>query len=421
MINLPIDLEVKAIERIVNKELTGLIYEDDNIADDNLMIKAWKTGQIGIDLAGHELIWQIPLKLWIKLGVKIEKFGISVSDTYELNAEIQLNYKTILGISPDWSIKTTTLPRDYKWIKQPTLKLAGINIPVTYIADEVLKSNQGMISKEIDKAVAGSFDLKKMASETWETIQKPIKISDDYNVWLKITPSEVKSMPITGQNGKIVYKAGIVSTTQCYVNQEPPISETVKLPNLKLTTNINDSFEINMLTDIPYTYIETLAKEQLVNKTFKEGKRSITIDDIKIYGSYERLIVEAIVHGSIKGKIYFTGKPVFNAENSVLEIEDLDFELKTRNILHSSAAWLFESKIRKEIAKYMAYPIGDQLLLAKNLLSSYIGSYPVGKGIILKGNLSKLAPGQIILTPGSIKANMIFTGNLKVTTDMEKL
>jgi hypothetical protein len=212
-----------------------------------------------------------------------------------------------------------------------------------------------------------------------------------------------------------------VSTTKCFVNQDPPSEPITKLPNLKLTQNIDDGFDVNLLTTIPYTYIEETAKKQLLNQTFKDGKRSLTIDDVKIYGSYERLIVEATVHGSIKGTLFFTGKPVYNPENKAIEIENLDFELKTKNVLHSSAAWLFESKIRKELAKYFSYPIGDQLNQTQGILQNYISSYPVGQGVILKGSLSNLAPGQIILTPGSILVNMIFTGNLKVTTDMEKL
>lgn len=417
-INLPLDIEVQDLEQLVNKNLVGLLYEDNDLDDDNLMIKAWKTGQIVIRLEGSELEWQIPLKLWIKLGVKLEKFGLTISDTYELNAEIQLKYKTILGIAPDWSLKTNTFAKDYKWIKPPTLKLAGINIPVTYIADEVLKSNQERISKEIDKAVANGFDLKKMATETWEAIQKPIKISDEYNAWLKINPLEIKSMPIKGVGGKIVYKAGIVSTTKCFVNQEPPSEPITKLPNLKLTQNIDDGFEVNLLTTIPYTYIEETAKKQLLNQTFKDGKRSLTIDEIKIYGSYDRLIVEATVHGSIKGTLFFAGKPVYNPENKAIEIENLDFELKTKNLLHSSAAWLFESKVRRELTKYLSYPIGDQLTQTQGILQEYISTYPVGSGVVLKGNLSKIEPGQIILTPGALLANMLFKGSLKVTTEL---
>ena len=42
-INLPVTITIADIETQVNKLLNGLIYEDNNIDDDNITMKVWKT------------------------------------------------------------------------------------------------------------------------------------------------------------------------------------------------------------------------------------------------------------------------------------------------------------------------------------------------------------------------------------------
>lgn len=41
-VSLPIVIKLKDVENQINKALNGLIYEDNNIEDDNLTVKIWK-------------------------------------------------------------------------------------------------------------------------------------------------------------------------------------------------------------------------------------------------------------------------------------------------------------------------------------------------------------------------------------------
>ena len=43
MVNIPIRLNAAEIERLLNSKLSGAIYEDNNLDDDGLMLKATKT------------------------------------------------------------------------------------------------------------------------------------------------------------------------------------------------------------------------------------------------------------------------------------------------------------------------------------------------------------------------------------------
>ncbi|MDX9907819.1 MAG: DUF4403 family protein [Mariniphaga sp.] len=123
-INLSFEARLSDIQNALNEALTGLIYEDNSLEDnerDNLMVKAWKEGNILLALKRNVLIYKVPLKVWIKTGFKKSAFGYSVSDYRELNAALTLNFRTEIILLPDWSIQTLTSGTDYKWVSEPVV------------------------------------------------------------------------------------------------------------------------------------------------------------------------------------------------------------------------------------------------------------------------------------------------------------
>jgi len=74
---------------------------------------------------------------------------------------------------------------------------------------------------------------------------------------------------------------------------------------------LSDTFKVNLLTDIPYSTINRMIKEQLGDSTFVFGKRRIRFETFRVYGTNERMAVETTVSGSIKGTLYLTGIPYF--------------------------------------------------------------------------------------------------------------
>ena len=140
LINIPVEMRLTSLENLLNKQLTGIIYEDSILADDNLAIKAWKKENIKLGFDKGQFVYRVPLKLWIKAGWKIEKFGISLSDYREVNAEIALKFKTAVAINKDWTLVTQTVSDGYEWLSSPVLKIGPVNLPITFIADLIIKT-----------------------------------------------------------------------------------------------------------------------------------------------------------------------------------------------------------------------------------------------------------------------------------------
>lgn len=417
VINLFADLEVAKLEALVNSKIDSVLYNDNSFEDhdnDNLMLKAWKDGQVALKFENNELTWELPLRIWMKKGIKVFNYNVPFVNSWEYTGNIKLRFKTKVSVTHNWSIKTTTITDGYDWVKKPAIQIGSVNIPITIIANLLMSANKETISKRIDDAIAGSFDFKSIAEEGWRMMFNPYKIQGDYEAWLTINPYSISMMPVQGSLGHIRFGAAVVSDVECLLDNVPQAGKARILPDLQPLKSASDTFHISLLTDIPYTSINRIINEEVGDSTFVFGSRKITFESFRVYGSNGKLAVETNIRGSLKGTIYLTGTPYFNASDTTVRIKDLVFDMKTRNLLTKSAKWLFNGKIERTLMKSIAIPFNTNISKVENQLSGFFRHYPLGFGFELNGRLARLSVTDLSLTQGSVKANILFSGNLSL-------
>lgn len=417
IVNLQADLEVAKLQAIINSQIDSVLYEDKSFVDnggDNMMLKAWKNGEIKMSFENDLLSWEIPLRVSIRKSYALLLFNIPVGDIVEAKGEILLKFKTRLSVNRDWSIKTETKPDDYEWIKKPSIKLAGLSIPVKTMADALLYFNLNSYSREIDKAISESFDLRRYAEKGWQMLFEPFKVPGSYKAWVSITPYSVSLLPVKGSQGIIHFRTAIASDVECLLDKQPQSGKVSALPAIQPLEMLADTFRINLLTDIPYSTIERMTLDEVRDSTFTFGSRHIKFESFHIYGSNGLMTIETNVKGSINGTIYLTGTPVFNSTDTTLRVKNLKFDLKTKNVMTKSAKWLMNGKIERTITKALAIPFNTNVKEIEHQLSGYLKRYQLGYGFEINGKLTHLTVSELILTPESVKANMVFSGNLSI-------
>lgn len=417
-ISVPILIDVMDLETKINREMTGLLYEDNSLEDnnnDNLMYKAWKLNNFSFSINGNELSYRLPLKLWIKTGFKIDKFGITVSDYREFNGAIVLNYKTQININPDFTLTTKTTSNGFEWIETPTIKIAGRDISVKFVADIILKAGNKMINKEIDEAITKYIDLRKYMQEVWTMVQKPVEVNKEYNLWLKINPSEIYSTPIIGNNNKINFGIALKSVNEIIMSQETPAySVNSKLPQLGFKNSLDPYFSLFVNTAITFSKANELLQKEISGKEFSFGKRKIKIEKINIYGSNDKFVVALTSSGSFKGEFFLSGKPVYNDENKSIEIKELDFDINTKNTLIKTADWLLHGGLIKIIAPKLKYSLADRFVETKKQIEEYLDGSKSISGITFKGELDNMTIDDIYISTQAINVVINVDGKLSI-------
>jgi len=147
---------------------------------------------------------------------------------------------------------------------------------------------------------------------------------------------------------------------------------------------------------------------------FESGKKKVRIDDLKIWGNNDKLIVLSQLSGSFNGKIYFTGRPRFNTVKNTVEVADLDFHVDSRNMLYKSASWIFQGPIKKQMAAAMTFPLDENLKELRTSVQETLKQYEITPGITLTGQLDTINVLDTRLTPTGIRVDIFSKGKINV-------
>jgi hypothetical protein len=142
-INLPISVKLKDVESQTNTLLNGLIYEDNNIEDDNIEMKIWKLAPITIEndkeSNGEKIKTVLPLKALVKYRIGTKTLGVELYNTKEFNLNGVVTLVSDVGLTY-WKLNTKTELKSLEWNESPTMVVFGKNVPVTYLINPAIKT-----------------------------------------------------------------------------------------------------------------------------------------------------------------------------------------------------------------------------------------------------------------------------------------
>ncbi|MEZ4985675.1 MAG: DUF4403 family protein [Saprospiraceae bacterium] len=409
-IRIPVNIDIKGLERSLNNQMQGLLYEDNSFTDgDRMKVKARKNGQILLNMEGMTVSYEVPLGLWLQYNLGV--------GTAEATGGLSLRFKTVFSISNDWSLKTRTSLEGHNWTERPRLKVAGVSMPVESIANIMLNRSTLSIGEQIDATIEEYFKLEEYVGEAWKMLAEPFEVSEEYRTWLLINPRDVGMTPLKVVNGQMQSTIVVKSEPALRFGNKPLSGPALALPAFSyryLNETADTGFQIFLDAVLPFDQAEKITQQNLRGQRFEQGKRVVVVDDIELYGQGNNIVVNLLMSGSYKGRIYLTGEPVFDPNRNRIEIEDLDFTLDTKNFLFKSAAWLAKGSLQKMIQENMDYLLDYNLQEAQLEMQRQLKDYEIGPGIRLNGNLTTLDIHNAYLTPEGIKVVMAIKGDLGV-------
>jgi hypothetical protein len=414
-ISIPINISMDELQRALNATLSSkALYEDfsyDDAGGDGLMMSAWLSQGITLFASGNTLKYRIPMQLWMKKRLLVGEA--------EATGELALAFKTTYTINPDWSLSTQTVVEYHDWPTPPVLKTRIGNLSVESVSNLALNRSKTTIAQTIDRIVSQQLSLRPYVQTTWEALQVPTLLSEEYKMWVKTTPTSIGMTPLRTYNNSIIATVAVECLNDVSFGDQPAFRANTTLPPFVALTEASDDFQLRFVTDVPFAEAERMAKSMMVGQIIESGGKRITIQDLQIWGNEDKIVVNSRLAGSFNGNIYFIGRPRFNAANNQIEIADLDFHVDTRNLLHRSAAWMFQGPIKRQMAAAMAFPLDENLTELKKSVQETLQSFEIQPGIILSGTLDSIAVQDTRVTPEGLRVNLFSKG--KVSVDVRGL
>jgi hypothetical protein len=424
MIGLPININIEGLSKSLNKKFTTQLYKDSNFNDndgDNLKIEVLKKGDFILNTSNNSLNISAPLH--IDLNYMFNVFGSSKEISKGLN--LTVNFSTSPVVDRDWNLQLNSKGKII-WDDLPVIDLGITKIDLPSVFGSLIQSVVNKMAVKIDKEVPKYVNIKKMVSDEWMKLANPILLDSANKAWMVVNPKNVFITPIQYNPKNMQIKLGLSSIVEFVSGYKPTNDSFSKvIPPLRQVSNIQENVKLNLGATLTFEQINESIKQQFLNKPFEleSFDYKIKINDAKVFNYGNKLMIaldldgkvrKGMVGKNIRGVVYATGVPIYNAKSKTIEIKQFDFELKTRDILLKAASWLVKSKSFKEnIESKLIFPIEDKLTQARLTANDAVNKKMLDN-LDIKGFVKNIEPGNIYITPSAIKINIVTDGNLEI-------
>ena len=419
-INLPISVKLKDVENQTNTFLNDLIYEDNNIEDDNIEMKIWKLAPITIESDKESTTGKIktilPLKVLFKYRIGTKTLGVAMYNTKEFNLNGVVTLMSDVALT-NWKLITKTELKSLDWNESPTMVVFGKNVPVTYLMTPAIKLFRAKIESKIDAAIEKSMDFKPNVLAALEKICTPFQMSEAYESWLRITPIEIYSTNAILKNDTFLMNMGMKCTMATLIGNKPESKFDASKIVLKPVAKIPTQITANIAAVSTFAEASKIMTKNFAGQEFGSGSKKVKVQKVDIWHKNDKMVIALDVLGTVNGTIYLTGFPQYNEQTKEIFFDKLDYALDTKNKLMRTANWLAQGLVLRKIQESCRYSIVPNLEEGKQTMATYLKNYSPMPGVFVNGKMDNLEFQKIQLTNKAIIAFIKVNGTINVTVD----
>lgn len=278
---------------------------------------------------------------------------------------VNIGFKALLNLKDNYAVSAKLQRLEPRPLDKCTVCFWGQDITPTVM--DQLKVQLDAAGNEISDSL-NRLNLRPQFQQLWDMLNTSIPIFD--MGYLQINPEKLRLSTLYAQNDTLNISAGI--------SARPMISLSKTVHSRTIVPDISDfsqrkGFSIFIDAVMNYDSLSQILTRQLYQKRVDMDKtgKYIIIESCEIYGvDNEKLIIKVAFSGPDKGTMYLTGKPFFNTQKNQIEIKDIDYDIRTRDLLIKTAKWLFNRRIINTLNQYSAFNItayADTLLSKVNV------------------------------------------------------
>lgn len=415
-INLPVSITIADIESQVNKLLTGVVYEDKNIEDDNIALQVWKTAPIKFTEENGKLQSVVPIKVTANVRYGTSALGMNLYDTREVNMNGVVTLKSKVGLT-NWKMNTDTTIESIEWNESPTVTVAGKKVAITYLINPAIKLFKSKIENKLDDAMAKTMDFKPQVLDALEKLSTPFLTSEQYETWFKLNPVELYVTDAVLSKKQVTLEMGLKCTMLTMVGQKPKNTFKKEDVALKPVKKMPENVSAVVAAVSTYESASKVITKNFQGQEFGTGKKKVTVQKVDLWNKDGKMVVALDMTGSINGTIYLTGFPNYNAVTKEIYFDQMDYVLDTKSTLMRTANWLAEGYILKKIQENCRYSIKENLEQGKKSLQPYLNNYSPMPGIFVNGTLNDFEFDKVELTNSAIIAFIKGSGKIDLKID----
>ena len=304
----------------------------------------------------------------------------------EPERRVNVSFGTSFMVLPDFKVNLSVKRNEPEPLDKCEVCFWGQDITKQVVKGLVAELD---VSKKDMEKTYGAVNLRPRFQQVWDQLNKSFNL---YGLgWLQINPQKIRINNLFINKDSLNIFMGLSAKPMISFEKQPE-KKTI-IPNMG-TFSRQQGFSIFLDAVLSYDSLSAIMNLSIRGKQFdfKKAfiKKKFIIDSCRIYGGgFEKLVIKINFSGTNNGVVYLTGKPVYDNDKRKIEVQDIDFDIKSKNVLLGSADWLFDKKITKEISKYASFELGPYIDTAKATINQELNRELI-KGVRSYGTIKDI-------------------------------
>jgi hypothetical protein len=323
--------------------------------------------------------------------------------------KVQVGFSARFGLNSDYTVRSEIVPMNPVPLDKCTVCFWGQDI--TPLVMKRLKSQLDEAGRAMEDTLAAR-SLRPRLQQVWTALCQAYPL---YQIgYLKLNPEKIRISRLFAAKDTLYLSLGI--SARPVVSQVRSESIQTLLPEIS-DFSLRRGFHIYSDAMADYDSLSLLLNTRMRKKRIdleKLGKYMI-IENFTIYGAdREKLILKVDFSGSEQGTLYLSGKPVYQENSKTLNIEDLDYDINTRDVLVKTAGWLFNRKILQALQPYSSFELGNYEKQLLDLINTKLNGelYP---GVTVNGRVEQISLMKIYTFKDKLVVRFRSSGELSAS------
>lgn len=334
--------------------------------DYDMVAKLKRSDKMKVELSNKQILVELPAEITLTKE--------SFLGQIKANGVAKMQFVSSIHIDSIWRMSTVTKLVGYEWLKKPKLSIGIANLPIETIANAAIDRTKNLMVEGIDQAITDNFNLRTTMTDVTKMMNTPIKLHELYGGWVYMVPDTAFMTGFKNKQGVSSGQVAIQAKTVVSTSK-PDVTKFPKLPYLIWKSTMADTSRLSLQMDFDYSFLDSLAKEQVVGQSFADAGKSITVTNVKFGPLGQDLAITVTAKGSYNGDIVISGRPKYDKYLQILSVPNANVSVRTGNVLHQAAAWLLQGKIKTELQKALEIPLHDKIDAAQASIDEYIDNY----------------------------------------------
>ncbi len=322
--------------------------------------------------------------------------------------KVSVAFTAGFGITPTYQVKANINRLDPVPLDKCTVCFWGQDI-TNNVMQRLKAQLDGARSSMVD--TLQSINLRPQFQQIWDILNT---VQPMYNYgYLQINPQRIRISKISASNDTMLLSVGI-SARPVITQLKPQVSRTV-IPDIS-TSVPSRGFTINIDAYLDYDSLSIILNTNLKNKRIELEKlgKYVVVEQCEVYGANnEKLILKIKFSGSESGEFYLTGRPVYDVVRKILILENLEYDIRSKDMLVKSAEWLFNRKILSTLQAYSKFDVSPYEAMLLDRINKQLTS-DIKPGIKMSGEVKTIAINKIYPFTEKLVVRFTTSGSLDV-------